>query len=76
MTNEITRIKRKLKILETENIEWVMIDVLSLFDREINNYTEEDNGNYLSWVTDLKNRYKKFLKKNEKNESKQLKFEL
>lgn len=68
MTNEVRRLKQKIKILEQEElpVKQVCIDLLRLFDLEVNEIEVLDS-NYEYYVRKLLMNYKKQLENNNLN---------
>lgn len=68
MTNEVRRLKQKIKVLEQEElpVKQVCIDLLRLFDLEVNEIEVLDS-NYEYYVTKLLMNYKKQLENNNLN---------
>lgn len=68
MTNEVRRLKQKIKVLEQEElpVKQVCIDLLRLFDLEVNEIEVLDS-NYEYYVRKLLMNYKKQLENNNLN---------
>lgn len=68
MTNEVRRLKQKIKVLEQEElpVKQVCIDLLRLFDKEVNEIEVLDS-NYEYYVKKLLMNYKKQLENNNLN---------
>lgn len=72
MTNEIRRIKEKIKTIEQDDypVKQVCIDLLKLFDKSVNEY-ESDSFDYLIFLEDLMSKYKEELKSHQTQNFKQ-----